>query len=107
MDASGETRTLTPVRAQALNLLRMPIPPPRRFDLQSCIICFKRGFVKEKDRIAGSQSCRVAGLQSCREQDGRGQIIGMRFCLFNNLGSEIGVLRVISSDSGEIPVTIQ
>ena len=63
MDASGETRTLTPVRAQALNLLRMPIPPPRRFDLQSCIICFKRGFVKEKDRVTGSQSCRVAELQ--------------------------------------------
>ena len=36
--ASGETRTLTPVRAQALNLLRMPIPPPRLLFLQGPII---------------------------------------------------------------------
>lgn len=27
-DAPEWTRTTTPVRAQALNLLRMPIPPP-------------------------------------------------------------------------------
>ncbi len=30
MSALGETRTLTSIRTQALNLLRMPIPPQAR-----------------------------------------------------------------------------
>ena len=51
-NALGETRTLTPFWAQALNLLRMPIPPPGQLNFTARIIprsgeSVKRGRVLE------------------------------------------------------------
>ncbi len=66
-DASGETRTLTPVRAQALNLLCMPIPPPRRIELPDIDYTFWRYFVKKNgfgENDSFGESVQVAASSS-------------------------------------------